>query len=115
MVETEGVRAEAVDLVLNTAKTGRIYTRNTVKHQASAPGESFASDTGNAINHIQTRFEDDHLTGIINSGAEYAAALEFGTEKMEPRPVMRPALANKAKSIERNIGKAVARGVKKSA
>ncbi|MBL4800146.1 MAG: hypothetical protein JKY50_22335 [Oleispira sp.] len=111
--ETEAVSTEATRLVLETSKTGNLYHRNTITHQASAPGEPFASDTGNALNLIQTRYEDDYFTGIVNAGAEYAAALEFGTEKMEPRPTMRPALENRRKNINVNIGNAVKRGIRK--
>lgn len=122
--ETEAVRTEATRLILETSKTGKIYIRNSVSHQASnkvggtsqfGGGEPFASDTGLALSLIQTRYEDDYFTGIVNAGAEYAAALEFGTEKMEPRPTMRPALENRRKNINVNIGNAVKRGIRKSA
>lgn len=110
-IETEAVKTEAISLIFDTPKTGRVYTRGSIVHQASAPGEPFANDTGNAVAHITTRFEDDYLTGIVNAGAEYAAFLELGTAKMAPRPVFRPALANREKDIRKNIAKAVRRGI----
>jgi hypothetical protein len=109
--ETYGVDAEAKRLILETPKTGRLYPRGDRVHQASAPGEPFASDTGNAINQIQVSFKDENLTGIVRFGAEYALALEFGTVKMAPRPVARPALANKKEAIEQGIKAAVKRGM----
>jgi len=93
---TEELRNEVVSLVTNTAKTGRVYG----KHRASAPGEPFASDTGEALRQITTEYADSGLTGYVNSAVEYGAALEFGTEKMEARPYMRPALQNKKAEIE---------------
>ena len=108
--ETYDVDAEAKRLILETEKTGRMYG----DHQASAPGEPFASDTGNAINQITIRFEDNGLTGIIRAGAEYASYLEFGTENMAARPVFRPALANREPNIRQNIAEAVRRGINNS-
>lgn len=104
---TEGVREEAVSLILETQKTGRIYRRRGVTHQASAPGEPFANDLGNALSQIQTIYQPERLAGIVNFGAAYAAALEFGTSRMEPRPVARPALANRREEIERDIGQEI--------
>lgn len=90
---TEAVRNEAIRRVLEPPKTGRIYRRRGIEHQASAPGESPASDTGRLVNSIRTRYADDYLVGIVSASTAYAAFLEFGTSRMEPRPYMRPALA----------------------
>ncbi len=46
---TEEVREEAISLIQNGEKTGRIYRRRGIEHQASAPGEPPASDTGRAM------------------------------------------------------------------
>jgi HK97 gp10 family phage protein len=105
---TEAVRTEAVSLILNTAKTGRVYG----KHQASAPGEPFASDTGTAVNQIRTSYEPDGLTGYVNSSVEYGAALEFGTENMAPRPYLRPALQNKTKEVSDGIYNEIVKALK---
>jgi len=90
------LRQEVVSLIENTSKSGRVYGN----HQSSAPGEPFASDTGEAVRQIDLSFSSDGLTGYVDSKAEYGAALEFGTEKMEARPYMRPALQNKKAEIE---------------
>lgn len=97
---TESVRAEALRLILQTAKTGRIYRRKGVFHQASAPGEAPASDTGTLVNRITTDFEENNLVGRVSARTEYASFLEFGTQRMEPRPFMRPALENQRSYIE---------------
>ena len=60
-------------------------------HQASAPGEPPASDSGNLANSIGVTFEDEGLTGLIGPSAEYGIFLEFGTTKMAARPFMTPA------------------------
>lgn len=104
---TESVRAEAIKLILRTAKTGRLYLRGAVVHQASAPGEPPASDTGRLVNSIRTTYSADKLVGTVVAGTEYAPALEYGTQRMEPRPFMRPALAAKRDEIERRLERAV--------
>jgi HK97 gp10 family phage protein len=98
------LRARASKLVRSTAasiegrakasmpgqKTGRNYKRGKRRHQASAPGETPAVDTGNLMNSIQAVQESD-LHATIGVGAEYAVWLEFGTRRIAPRPFLGPA------------------------
>jgi HK97 gp10 family phage protein len=100
---TEAVRNEAISLILNTEKTGRVYQRHGVKHQASAPGEPFASDTGQAVNSLYTTYDFTELTGSVISNDPKFPYLEFGTQKMEPRPSLRPALVNMQPTIAATI------------
>jgi HK97 gp10 family phage protein len=105
----EEVRNEAISLILNTPKTGRLYWRRGVSktsgtgrsfsggHRASAPGEPPASDTGRLVNSITTSYDFNELSGTVRARTEYAAYLEYGTSRMEPRPFMRPAVANVAR------------------
>lgn len=109
---TESVRNEAISLVLNPPKTGRIYRRRGIEHQASAPGESPASDTGRLVGSIRTAYDHENLSGTVNASTNYAAYLEYGTKKMEPRPFMRPALANRREAIEADIARAVDRALR---
>jgi HK97 gp10 family phage protein len=95
----EVVREEAIRLIKEGPKTGRLYRRRSVTHQASAPGEPPASDTGNLVRGITVEIDSQKLTARVASTAEYASALEFGTPKMEPRPYMRVALENKRKEV----------------
>ncbi|MDP9350799.1 MAG: hypothetical protein M3P51_04570 [Chloroflexota bacterium] len=71
-------------------KSGRVYERpGQPAHQASAPGEAPAVDTSTLSNSVQSRMDGD-LTGVIEVGAEQGEALEYGTERIEPRPYMTP-------------------------
>lgn len=74
--------------ILRRPGSGKIYG----KHQASAPGEPPAPDTGNLRSNTNAdpniREEDDDLFGRVVSNAEYAQALEKGTERMAARPFM---------------------------
>jgi len=86
---TEGigiVERKAVDLILNTAKTGKLYRRRGVVHQASAPGEPPASDTGNLVNRRRIDLIPERLAGRLTFSALYAVYLQHGTLHMEPRP-----------------------------
>ena len=49
-------------------------------------------DTGYLRNNIQS--EIDGLNGVIVSGAEYSASVEFGTTKRSPKPFLFPAVEN---------------------
>lgn len=80
------VEQKAVDLITSPPKTGRIYKRRGVEHQASAPGEAPASDTGRLVNSRTIDLFPEDLRARLTFRTDYAAALEFGTEKMAPRP-----------------------------
>lgn len=83
----EGERILKSDL-LSRPGSGRVYG----KHRASAPGEPPAPDTGNlrANTNADTnlRRDGDDIVGRIVANAEYAEALEKGTERMAPRPFL---------------------------
>jgi len=112
--QTEDVVTGAVDLVFNTEKTGRVYRRNSVEHQSSAPGQPFASDTGATVSQFDSEIREGGFVGAFVARGENAARLEFGTQKMEPRPFARPSLANNKQAIEQGLKDAVARGISKA-
>lgn len=83
-------------------KQGRLRRgRARVPHQASAPGEPPATDTGRlraTVSHVVAE-DADGLYAEVGSGAnpaipgvQYAVFLELGTRFMEPRPWLRPSL-----------------------
>lgn len=84
--------AEAtLKIILSQPGTGRIYPRGKqAVHQASAPGEPPAVDTGRLRNSIQTEIfrAPGEVTGRVSANTEYAAALELGTEKIKKRPYL---------------------------
>ncbi len=108
----ESVREEAVRSILEPPKTGRIYRRRGVEHQASAPGEAPASDLGHLANSIVIEVNQLNLSATViagtelKAGKEYAASLEFGTARVRARPYMRPALELKRNLIEIAVAKA---------
>lgn len=108
---TEDVLAEGNSLILDGQKTGRVYRRRGVTHQASAPGEAPASDTGRLVQSGRTEYQPADLTGEVIWSTDYAEDLEFGSENVEPRPFARPALANCADRTAKNIATEIARAL----
>lgn len=80
-----------IKLQLSHPGTGRIYKRRSISHQASAPGEPPAPDTGSLRNSIGHEAVGDVLR-VGSAMAVVPEALEFGTQRIAPRPFMRPAL-----------------------
>lgn len=104
---------EILSLVLDGQKTGRMYTNRKTggPHQASAPGEAFANETGNAL--LQTKIHegfDNGLTVYVAGHAEYAKYLELDVHL--GRPVFRPALANKSEEFVKATYNEIAKVIK---
>jgi len=86
------VRKTAFDLLaasqssMEGQKSGHMYG----SHQASAPGEAPAVDTGylKGSQFVEMVTPTSAIVGVV---AEYGIHLEFGTVKMMARPFLRPA------------------------
>jgi hypothetical protein len=104
------VATEYKKSILQGGKSGRVYKRRSVTHQASAPGESPASDTGRLVNAIQVILESS-LSSIMKVATKYAMLLEVGTSKMAARPAAVPALEKSRSFIIDRLAEAVRRGI----
>jgi hypothetical protein len=95
---------------MNKPHTGRIYKRRTITHQASAPREAPAIDTGTLVNSFQKK-TTDAMHAEIYSNMEYSLALELGRPEhnLEPRPYMVPAAQVAHKQITRRMKQLKAR------
>jgi len=98
----ERIAARARIAIQSPPKTGRIYERGGKVHQASAPGEAPATDTGFLVNSIGSRSAGHHVAEVF-AGASYAIELELGTSRMEPRPFMLPAAQAERPHLEREL------------
>jgi hypothetical protein len=85
------VATEYKQSILGGPKSGRIYKRRSVTHQASAPGEAPASDTGRLVNAIHVAL-DGTLAAVMRVTTAYAMVLEFGSRFIAARPAAVPAL-----------------------
>lgn len=87
-------------------KTGKIYQRGNVVHQASAPGQAPASDTGVLMGSITHEREGEGRAAVM-SRTIYAAFLEFGTRKMAPRPAWLPEIEDAREPFLADLRKAL--------
>ena len=76
-------------LIQQSPPTGRSYTRGTVTHIASSPGNPPRSDTASLINSLNVAAAG-HLRYEIRDGVAHGALMEFGTDDIEPRPSAGP-------------------------
>lgn len=103
------------DSMQKEPKGGKIYTRGSVSHQASAPRQAPAVDTGRLVSSINVDFRPDRYyvdAGVLPVEVEYARYLEYGTRKMQPRPFIAPARVKARRPVERKFQRAVEKGVK---
>lgn len=90
--ETGEIVEETVLDIETNIKVGMASSHNGEwygSHQASAPGEMPAIDTGALAASIQTDVQG--TKGTVYTNQEYAEFLEYGTSNMEARPYMTPA------------------------
>lgn len=80
-------KREQARILTTGPKTGRVYLRSGRNHQASAPREAPASDTGRLVRSANYRVSS-WRSMTVGEKAPYAVYLEEGTFKMRPRPHM---------------------------
>jgi hypothetical protein len=96
------VRADIVRRIQRGPKTGRVYRSGNVTHRASAPGEAPATDTGRLANSIV--YERIGLIAAkVSSRLPYATYLEFGTQRIAPRPAWTPAVERATPVLQRRV------------
>lgn len=87
-----------IKLHFNTSPPGRTYTRGSVSHTASQPGQPPNIDIGSLINSIRWE-RQGNFTRRIMDGVEHGLWMEEGTSTIDPRPWMQPAFAREAQVI----------------
>jgi len=85
------LRGDIVKRIQDGPASGAVYAKGSVSHQASAPGEAPATDTGRLANSI-TFDKTGTMSATVGSDLVYAAALEFGGGRIDPRPAWVPAI-----------------------
>ena len=96
------VEAAAKTAIQTSPATGRVYG----KHQASAPGEAPATDTGNLAGSISV-VPISPMTAEVQVTAEYAEVLELGGVHVEARPFLAPAVETVRPGFDQAIAQAV--------
>lgn len=112
------VKATALDIdrdvkkrIQGGPKTGRTYTRGNITHQASAPGESPATDTGTLVSSQYFK-QPSELTATVGSRLAYAYFLEFGTRTIASRPAWIPAIEAITPKFTQRVDKALKEAIR---
>ena len=97
------VRSTAMKSI-RSQSSGREVTRTRegggqYRHIAASAGHAPNTDTGRLVSSIQVDVRQNDV--FVGSTLEYAAPLEFGTTRMQPRPWLNPALEQNRRTIER--------------
>lgn len=85
----ERTKEEIIKIITTGSRTGKVYSRNGRMHVASAAGEPPANDTGELVSSVYGEVDSDSLTMEAGADAAHAKWLEFGNERIEPRPFLR--------------------------
>lgn len=93
------VRTDYIDRVNEGGGPGKA-------HVPSLPGQAPNTDTGRLVGSSGSQVRKKNSTETFVE-AEYAAWLEFGTDKMAPRPALGPAFDDMLPYIRENIRKAI--------
>jgi len=103
----QNIRTHAIKSIQRGTKSGIVYQKSSPErtHRASAAGEAPATDTGRLANSIVANI--DGKTAEVIADTEYAAWLEFGTQNMEARPFMVPAMEKERPKFEERLNKVV--------
>jgi hypothetical protein len=106
------VASDARQSILRGPKTGRLYSRGRGKfHQASAPGEAPANDTGTLASRLFFDIHNGGTSASVFSDVDYAPILENGGGKIAPRPFLGPALDKNTDDFVRDLELAI-QGIK---
>lgn len=95
------IRRDIRQRITRPPKTGRVYHRHGRRHRASAAGESPANETGALKGSFSQSVGGNLLQ--VNSDDPKLDFLEFGTGKMEPRPLTKPSLDANIRNAEVNL------------
>lgn len=93
--------------------TGEVYQKYNPRrtHQASAPGEAPATDTGRLASSVT--IEDTGPIEIeVGTEVEYGPYLEFGTRDIDPRPNWVPSVQEEEPKYVRRVEAAIRRAAK---
>ncbi len=80
------------------------------QHIAAAPGNAPNNDTGRLVSSINTEVEEEWV--VVGTTLEYGKHLEFGTENMNARPWLIPALNANNDMIIKLHRSAIAKSIK---
>lgn len=101
------VHREAVKLIQARSSQGRSYSRGTITHVASAPGNPPNTDRGTLVNRVDFEIDTQALKGVVGTNYKVGKHLELGTQTMAARPWLFPAFESRRKDILASMSKAL--------
>lgn len=110
------VQQDVIRSIRNEPKSGRFYTRNKLRYQASAPGEPPAEASGTLVRQIVVKKSNRKLapqTRLVAPGIY--RFLENGTRQMAARPAFGPAMQRNMPKIETMVKRRSQAVIKKTA
>jgi len=107
--------AYAKEKIQGGGRSGRIYRRRGVSHQASAPGEFPKTDRGQLVASLFFRVAADKLSAWFGTMLAYAKYLELKASQKGGRPWLRPTWNAKRDGIRARINRAIREATRKAA
>jgi hypothetical protein len=104
----------AVDGIAGPPATGTVYEKYNPKrtHQASAPGQYPATDTGRLLVGVRMELPSpSKMVGRVGTAVKYGPYLEFGTSKMAARPWLLPSFEKAKIGIAKELKKRLERRI----
>lgn len=105
-VLTQGIAKKGIS---RGPKSGKVYRRGpgrnlSATHQASAPGQYPASDTGQLAKFVLVdKATPGNMTAIVGTNVQYGPMLEFGTSRMAARPWLLPSFTQAKINVEKKL------------
>ena len=111
----EAIRDDAAERILQGPKTGRLYRRGggDAVHQASAPGEAPADESGELANNIIAALDEveTRLRADIIANSVHGIYMELGDPS---RPFLTPASEAETPRFQKGVADAVGEGVRRA-
>jgi len=108
------IENDSKKLISTGSRSGVVYYRGGVASRRSAPGEPPKTDTGRLVSSIKKTKLNSGFEYLVGTNVKYGRYLEFGTNKILPRPWLQPTFLKNKKEIIKNINREVKKALRKS-
>lgn len=113
-VESAILQTQVRKKIAKGSRSGKIYKRGSIQHQASAPFEPPKTDKEGLVSSVFNEVSQQKLEFKVGSEKKYARYLEFGTTKMKPRPFLFPTFKEHKVSILKSIKQVIQKNIQKN-
>lgn len=99
---------------INEESVGRTYRRGNITHVASKEGDAPNTDSGRLAGSISVKHIIGAKKAYVYTPLDYGEWLEFGTERIEPRPWLEPARDEEQKGYSKRLESAIDKQIEKA-